>query len=420
MLQHFLRTVDHPRFLHYLIQSRNVDVVVITNSEMGYMLLPYLRAHHPMVTFLDFCHMEEEAWKNGGYPRYAVEYQEQLDLNVVSSAHLQNWMITRGAQRDRIRVCYTNIDVKQWQPGTPDQRKALRDEFGIAETLPLILFAGRLSSQKQPRVFAHTMLHLTQAQLPFVALVAGDGPEGEWLRLFLSQQRLEGNVRLLGAVASDRMHALLAAADIFFLPSEWEGIALSLYEAMACAVPVVSAHVGGQCELVTPACGVLVERSDEKTEAEQYAHALTRLLKDPTLRQQMGRAGRLRVEQEFPIERMANRMIDIILEAQSLNRSAPRPVPALSLGFSSATRAVEYARLVEVADGLWQTGDRAKAGPLSFHPYLLDPHSDSWRTLAYFTVRRMFLPSYRRVLSKNAQWLRPLKDKLKRTLLGGE
>ena len=80
LLHRFLRLVDYPRFLRYLIQSRQVDAVFVSHSEFGYLLLPYLRAHFPHVTFLDFCHIEEQ-WKNGGYPRMAVEYQEQLDLN---------------------------------------------------------------------------------------------------------------------------------------------------------------------------------------------------------------------------------------------------------------------------------------------------------------------------------------------------
>ena len=74
---------------------------------------------------------------------------------------------------------------------------------------------------------------------------------------------------------------LLAAADMFFLPSEWEGIALSVYEALACGVPVVGADVGGQRELVTLECGVLIDRGTEEDEARQYATVLARLLDEP-------------------------------------------------------------------------------------------------------------------------------------------
>ncbi len=175
LLHRFLRLVDYPRFLRYLIQSRQPDVVFISHSELGYLLLPYLRAHFPHVTFVDFCHIEEE-WKNGGYPRMAVEYQEQLDLNVVSSEHLKRWMIARGAEPDRIHVCYTGVDPDLWRPDER-YRATMRRQLGVDGQLPLILYACRICAQKQPRVFAATMLHLLRERIPFAAVVAGDGPD---------------------------------------------------------------------------------------------------------------------------------------------------------------------------------------------------------------------------------------------------
>ena len=164
LLHRFLRLVDYPRFLRYLIQSRQVDAVLVSNSEFGYLLLPYLRAHFPHVTFLDFCHMEEE-WRNGGYPRLAVEYQEQLDLNIVSSEYLKRWMIDRGADPDRIHVCYTGVDPDVWRPDG-QTRSAVRHELGVDEQVPVILYAGRICAQKQPQVFGDTMLRLHRQRIP--------------------------------------------------------------------------------------------------------------------------------------------------------------------------------------------------------------------------------------------------------------
>src|SRR5262249_7153734 len=217
ILRHFLRLVDYPRFLRYLIQSRQVEAVLISNSELGYLLLPYLRAFFPEVAFLDFCHMEEEYWKNGSYPRAAVEYQELLDLNIVSSEHLKKWMVRRGAEPQRIHVCLTNIDPELWRPD-PEQRVAVRRELGLHETEPVMLYAGRICPQKQPRVFAHTMQRLCQRGIRFAALVAGDGPDLEWLRAIVKKQGMNEQVHLLGTVSNERMRELMAASDVFFLP----------------------------------------------------------------------------------------------------------------------------------------------------------------------------------------------------------
>jgi glycosyltransferase involved in cell wall biosynthesis len=56
----------------------------------------------------------------------------------------------------------------------------------------------------------------------------------------------------------------MAATDIFFLPSQWEGIALTLFEAMAMQLVPVAADVGGQRELVTPDCGFLISQARTK------------------------------------------------------------------------------------------------------------------------------------------------------------
>lgn len=369
VLPHFLRLVDYPRFLRYLIQSRNVDVVLITHSQFGYLLLPYLRSHCPTVTFIDFCHIETESWKNGGYPQMGIQSQELLDLNIVSSAHLKSWMINRGANEDRISVCYTNVDTNRWRPD-PEQRLAMRKELGLDITLPVILYAGRMCQQKQPRVFAEAMCLLRKRSLPFIALVAGDGPDLRWLRAFINTRKLTDAVRLLGAVSNQRMRQLMATADIYFLPSEWEGIAVSIYEAMATGLPIVGADVGGQKELVTADCGILIARSNEHDEAQQYASALATLIRDPARRAEMGKSGRLRTEADFELDGMADRFISLLHDARLLHSTQPRSVPTSTIGHLCASQAVELTRVEEETR------------------HLLNPHTAGLSTLMYFVTFR--------------------------------
>jgi hypothetical protein len=226
-------------------------------------------------------------------------------------------------------------------------------------------------------------------------------------------------VRLLGAVTNERVWELMTAADVFFLPSQWEGVALSLYEAMACGVVVVGAAVGGQHELVTPECGILVGRGDENTEMEQYATVLAALLQDAPRRQAMGRAGRERVCSHFRLEQMGDRMTVLLQETLRLHTTQPRPAPSRSVGLICATQAVEYLRLAAVADWLWLEQERRAVLP-GFLPQMEDLHNGHWRASAYFAVRRRLLPYYRAALGRNFTWLLPLKNRLKRALLPGE
>ena len=352
VLPHFLRLTDYPRFLRYLIVSRSIDVVMVSHSELGYQLLPYLRAACPEVAFLDFCHAEAENWKNGGYPRMAVEHQELLDLNLVASAHLREWMVQRGADQSRIRVCHINIDANDWRPD-PQQRYVVRQRLGVHEETPVILSVSRLDAEKAPAMLAQTVRQLAQRQTPFLSLVVGDGAEREGVEAFIRQEGLGDRLRLLGALPNAQVRELLAAADIFFLPSKWEGIALAVYEAMACGVPIVGTDVGGQRELVTPECGILIAKSDEETEAFAYVAALSDLVQDQSRCQAMGVASRRRIEEHFRLEQMGDRLVEALHEATRLRTEALRPLPSRGVALLCAARAIEYTRLAEAADGLW-------------------------------------------------------------------
>lgn len=353
ILPHFLRLNDFPRFLRYLIQSRQVDVVLISNSEIGYKLLPYLRSRCPGVTFVDFCHMEEEYWNNGGYPRLSVGYRDLLDLSIVSSGHLKEWMVRRGAAPEQIEVCYTNVDSVLFSPD-PELRSKVRAELGISHQVPLFLYAGRLCEQKQPRVFAKVMRELKSRGLKFACLVAGDGEYRKWLSRYLCRHRLNKHVRMLGAVSNERMRELLVASDVFFLPSKMEGISLAIYEAMASGVVPVGADVGGQRELVTPECGILIPHGTEEEEVKAYADALGRLIGSPELITALGKESRRRVSTLFHIEQMGERMDMLLKRAQELHISCPKPQVSKGLGMEHTVQVIEYERLARASSNLWK------------------------------------------------------------------
>lgn len=359
VMPHFLPASARPLFLRALIESRRPQAVVITNSEMGYLSLPYLRAHCPEPAYIDYCHMEENYWKNGGYPRYAAYCQEQLDLNIVSSQHLKSWMVDRGAQADRIEICNTNEDPAEWKPDA-QAREKVRASLSIDARTPVLLYAGRICDQKQPRVFAATMLELHKKGLEFVTIVAGDGVDRPMLEEFSARHGLQHHLRFLGAVPNARMKELMAASDVFFLPSLWEGISLAIFEAMAAGLAIVGGDVGGQRELVTPDCGVLIKRSTPEREATEYAQALTPLIADPAHARQIGAIGRARICDHFQLSHMGDRMELLISQAMDLAREQPRPPVSKALGYELAIRGIEYLRLHDLADSLWAERERLR------------------------------------------------------------
>ena len=250
-------------------------------------------------------------------------------------------MVKRGVDRARIEVCYTNVDAEppeshdDWPSG-----QLSRSEMGLPDAIPIIVYPCRVDVEKQPRVFAKTVLELHRQGHAYVALVVGDGPYLGWLRHFVRHHRLDERVRFLGRQPPERTRRLISLSDCLFLPSQYEGISLTLFEAMAEGVAVVAADVGGQRELVTPDCGVLVERADETGEVTHYARVLGELLNRPEKRRAMGEAGRQRVREHFPLDAMGARMDSLLDRARELAVSGPRAIPPQEVSRAAAEEAV--------------------------------------------------------------------------------
>lgn len=328
-LDTFLRLCDYPRFLSYLIRSRDIDSVLITNSQLGYQLLPYLRAGRPGLRCYDYVHAEEPHWKQGGYPAYSIAYGSFLDRTATSSQHLKDWMIARGGDASKITVVTTNIDTDEWRRDRFDAA-ALRRKWDVPEGVPVILFVGRLCEQKQPHVLAATVRALHDRGTPFFCLVAGDGEQRAWLEGHVSRNQLK-EVRLIGSRTLEEVRELFAVSDVFFLPSKYEGISQALFEAMAMEAVVVGADVGGQRELVDPACGILIRPGGDQ--AAMYADVIASLLEDGGRRAAMVKSARERVVAHFRLHQMW-RVMDGVLRGEcdtsvfELDRALRTLVPA--------------------------------------------------------------------------------------------
>ena len=342
-------------FIRDLIRSRGIQIVLISASQFGYVALPYLRFHCPDVTFIDLLHAEDPHWLNGGYPRLSLNSTERLNLSITVSHHLRDWMTARGGDPARIAVCYANIDADVWNAARFD-RASVRRTYGIPPETPLILVIGRLSAEKRPRLAVHIFRKLAKRGIAFHALIIGDGPERPVVERLLRNPLLR-NVRLTGALPEEEVREVMAAGDILLLPSAREGIALALYEAMAMELVPVAADIGGQRELVTPDCGVLIPPSRNETAA--YVAALVALLRDPARRAAMSACARRRILDHFRIDQFGERMDMLIRRARDDALRAERPIPAESDVVRSATEAICLARQSRDAARLWQVGGYA-------------------------------------------------------------
>lgn len=199
-----------------------------------------------------------------------------------------------------LHVIHNGIALPLRVPSPPAARERLRTALGLRPDDHLVLTVGRMTEQKGYgdllEAIPAVIRHVPQARF----LWAGDGPLREALRARIRAQRLAAHVHLLGR--RDDVPGLIAAADLFVLPSRFEGLPLAALEAMAAGVPVIGTRVCGLSEVIGDGVtGRLVTARDSVA----LAAAIQATLEQPGIAAAWGRTGRLRVEREFSAARMA-------------------------------------------------------------------------------------------------------------------
>lgn len=190
--------------------------------------------------------LNKKDWRWQLYPRLAGWFYPWADVIVAVSAGVAN-DLTRaaGLSRKLIQVVYNPVI-------TPDLQKkaAARLEhpwFGEGRP-PVILGIGRLTDQKAFDLLIHTFAQVRNNR-PARLLILGEGEERPVLESLISRLGLEQDVRLMGFVQNP--YPYLAQADLFVLPSRWEGLPTVLVEALYVGVPIVATDCpGGSREIL--------------------------------------------------------------------------------------------------------------------------------------------------------------------------
>lgn len=176
---------------------------------------------------------------------------------------------------------------------------------------PSILFLANVIYRKGIFTLLDAFDLVARAVPDVTLVIAGRGGQLEEVRQRVAQmgERASGEgrgagIRITGQVDRRDVPALMREHSVYCLPSYGEPMATSILEAMACGVPVVSTDTGGTPALVSEAGGRLVAPRDPAA----LAAALVEVLLSPALQRAMGRYNRVRVEEEFEIERAVDRL----------------------------------------------------------------------------------------------------------------
>jgi glycosyltransferase involved in cell wall biosynthesis len=151
---------------------------------------------------------------------------------------------------ERLAFLPTSVDQQHFRPldATERQRarRALLADLGVDPDGAgrLVLFVGRLEAQKDPLLLVETMAAAADADDQVRLLVVGEGGLRDAATKRARELGIGGRVHWVGFRGRDEMPGLMNAADAFLLPSRFEGMPISVLEALACGLPVVACAVG--------------------------------------------------------------------------------------------------------------------------------------------------------------------------------
>jgi glycosyltransferase involved in cell wall biosynthesis len=226
----------------------------------------------------------------------------------VSERELEAGLTAGTCSADRTVVIPNAVDVAgapRWQPADRER--------------PLFLTVGRLRAPKDFPTLVRALGKLPPDS--FEALIVGEGPDRPQLEQEIEVLGLDERVRLAGE--RHDVPELLAAADVFVLSSNSEGMPVSVLEAMAAGLPVVASRVGGVPEQVTDGeTGLLVEPGNP----DELTAALARLTQDAELRRRLGAAARVRAERAFDLEPFRRAHVELY-SRELASRRLPAPIP---------------------------------------------------------------------------------------------
>jgi glycosyltransferase involved in cell wall biosynthesis len=182
---------------------------------------------------------------------------------------------------ERVRICPSGVDAEWFSPERKSEkvRQEMIEKAGISKDAVVILYAGRISPEKNVGLLADFMeLLARESDKDYRLIIAGAGPKAEWLRQ-QSERRMPNKIIQLGHLDKETLANYYANADVFIHPNPKEPFGIAPLEAMASGIPTVVPNSGGLLFYATEENTWLVEPT-----AENFAASVKEITNNPELR----------------------------------------------------------------------------------------------------------------------------------------
>ncbi|ACV62495.1 glycosyl transferase group 1 [Desulfofarcimen acetoxidans DSM 771] len=294
-----------------ILKSRNICIMHAHGSKAALVGRIAARlAKTPLIFYTVHNSIFYSDWHNlklAAMARVEKKLAQYTDRIISVSDALRQEIIDRTGLSPQLPVTvYNGIETGQFY--FVQNKKQLRRELGLPPEGKLVGTVARLSAQKGVSYLIKAIPHISEKGVRFV--ITGDGPLREELESLAKQLNLQEAVIFTGA--RNDIPNLLAALDVFVMPSVTEGLSIAILEAMASSLPVVASRVGGIPEIVREGVtGILVPSRDEKA----LAKAVSELLNNEEKASSMGMAARQQVELNYSASAMGSRVAELYREA---------------------------------------------------------------------------------------------------------
>lgn len=267
----FLDSSDYLSFVDYIIDSRKVDTIYVSNSKIGYYMLPFIKNKYNNIKAVDYIHSIDPKDLQGGFGRCSKDVDNYIDKTYCCNNFTKKELKERF-NKENVETLYIGTDEKRFDK-TKFNKEELKQKYNIPSNKKIITFIARLSEEKRPELFVKISKKLLETRNDVHFVIAGDGNLYKKVRSSINK-----NFTMLGSINTPE--EIYAISDITVNCSSLEGLALTSYESLAMEVPVVSTSVGGQKELIDDTVGGIVEfnQKNEEKEIKDYVDKINYVL----------------------------------------------------------------------------------------------------------------------------------------------
>ncbi len=267
-LPDFLDPAHFADFVSYYIDSRQIDVLFVSNSQAGYYMTPWIKSQFPDLLIIDYVHMEEWYWKAGGHARTSASLGEAMYRTYVCNHATRDVMVRKmGRNAESVKTIHIGVDHEEFDR-TKIKSGYLYNLLEIDESRPLILFPCRICPQKRPFLMLEIADRIGTVRSDILFVVIGDGEQLDELKNAIRVKSLENNVVCIGRC--EDMRSCYKDAFLTLICSLKEGLALTAYESCSMGIPVVSSDAGGQSDLIDDTVGALIQLRQSETDQYDY------------------------------------------------------------------------------------------------------------------------------------------------------